>query len=93
MLQKRHPPPRDIGVILVDSDSIIVKHRRDAGYCSTSCPPTVEGLLEVARILSVWMGLPHEDLGEECRRIASLDQRQAMIYEIVRERLEKKEQT
>jgi len=50
-------------------------------------------LLEVARILSVWMGLPHEDLGEECRRIASLDQRQAMIYEIVRERLEKKEQT
>jgi hypothetical protein len=76
------------GVITVTSEGVSVCEIVDNGWSEASLPATIEGLHTAARILAGWLDLPHEDLGDECRRIQYRDQSEAFLRDQMKEFLE-----
>lgn len=72
------------GAIFVRDGQIMV-HMVEANSSSTVTykSATVENLNDAARVLAAGLDLKYEDIGMECRRVASVDQIDASLRELI----------
>lgn len=77
-----------VGTITVADGQIVVCREDKNGLSRRRCgceynQATIENLRDAARVLGLWLEIPHEDVALECQRVHAKDQEMAFLRETI----------